>query len=48
MRSMIVFAAAALARQEGASVVVSAVRSGSELRVGDVVLRYNGELFPRA
>ena len=30
-------------RQEGSAVVVSAVRKGSELRVGDVVLRYNGE-----
>jgi S1-C subfamily serine protease len=30
-------------RQAGPAVVVSAVRNGSELRVGDVVLRYNGE-----
>jgi S1-C subfamily serine protease len=29
-------------RQEGSAVVVSAVRRGSEVRVGDVVLRYNG------
>jgi S1-C subfamily serine protease len=29
-------------RQEGSAVVVSAVRKGSEVRVGDVVLRYNG------
>ena len=32
-----------IVRQEGPAVVVSAVRTGSELRVGDVVLRYNGE-----
>jgi S1-C subfamily serine protease len=31
-----------IVRQEGSGVVVSAVRSGNELRVGDVVLRYNG------
>jgi serine protease Do len=30
-------------RQDGSAVVVSAVRKGSEVRVGDVVLRYNGE-----
>lgn len=30
-------------RQNGAAVVVSGVRSGSEVRLGDVVLRYNGE-----
>jgi S1-C subfamily serine protease len=30
-------------RQQGDAVVVSAVSKGSELRVGDVVLRYNGE-----
>ena len=30
-------------RREGSAVVVSAVRTGSEVRVGDVVLRYNGE-----
>jgi len=32
-----------LVRQDGSAVVVSAVRKESELRVGDVVLRYNGE-----
>ena len=32
-----------IVRQEGSAVVVSAVRKGNELRVGDVVLRYNGE-----
>jgi S1-C subfamily serine protease len=30
-------------RQDGSAVVVSAVRTGSNVRVGDVVLRYNGE-----
>jgi S1-C subfamily serine protease len=30
-------------RQDGNAVVVSAVRKGSEVKVGDVVLRYNGE-----
>jgi S1-C subfamily serine protease len=29
--------------QDGSGVVVSAVRKGNALRVGDVVLRYNGE-----
>lgn len=33
----------AIVRQDGPAVVVSEVRKGSELRVGDVVLRYNGE-----
>jgi S1-C subfamily serine protease len=32
-----------IVRQDGSGVVVSAVRKGAELRVGDVVLRYNGE-----
>lgn len=32
-----------IVRQDGAAVVVSAVRKGNEVRVGDVVLRYNGE-----
>jgi S1-C subfamily serine protease len=32
-----------IVRQDGPAVVVSAARKGSELRVGDVVLRYNGE-----
>jgi S1-C subfamily serine protease len=30
-------------RQDGPAVVVSAVRAGSAARVGDVVVRYNGE-----
>jgi S1-C subfamily serine protease len=30
-------------RQDGSAVVVSAVRKGSKLQVGDIVLRYNGE-----
>ena len=30
-------------RQEGSAVVVSGVRRGSDVGVGDVVLRYNGE-----
>lgn len=30
-------------RQDGSAVVVSAVRKGSDVRIGDVVLRYNGE-----
>jgi S1-C subfamily serine protease len=29
-------------RQDGSAVVVSGVRRGNEVRVGDVVLRYNG------
>lgn len=32
-----------IVRQDASGVVVSAVRKGNELRVGDVVLRYNGE-----
>jgi S1-C subfamily serine protease len=32
-----------IVRQDGSAVVVSAVRKGNEVRVGDVVLRYNGE-----
>jgi S1-C subfamily serine protease len=32
-----------IVRQDGSDVVVSAVRDGNALRVGDVVLRYNGE-----
>ena len=32
-----------IVRQDGPAVVVSAVRKGTELRVGDVVLRYNGK-----
>ncbi len=32
-----------IVRQDASGVLVSAVRDGSELRVGDVVLRYNGE-----
>jgi S1-C subfamily serine protease len=35
-------------RQDGAAVVVHAVRKGSEVRVGDVVLRYNGEAIGSA
>jgi S1-C subfamily serine protease len=30
-------------RQDGGAVVVSAVRKGGDVAVGDVVLRYNGE-----
>jgi serine protease Do len=30
-------------RQQSSAVIVSGVRAGSEVRVGDVVLRYNGE-----
>jgi S1-C subfamily serine protease len=32
-----------IVRQDGSAVVVSGVRSGSDVRIGDVVLRYNGE-----
>jgi S1-C subfamily serine protease len=43
MESVVPGTLGVLVRQEGASVVVSAVRRESEMRVGDVVLRYNGE-----